>query len=183
MEEEHRAELKTANGPTPEPVEIVDYDPRWPARFAELAARIHAAFRDGPLLVVEHVGSTSVVGLAAKPVIDIDVVIPSRDALPDAVARLALLGYVHQGSLGIPGREAFRSPPGGPRHHLYVCACDCPEYARHIAFREFLRGHTDEAQEYAALKRALAARFRGDRTAYSEGKTAFVQSALARAWE
>lgn len=164
-----------------EPVEIVSYDPAWPAQFAEIAARVYRAFADGPLLVIEHVGSTSVVGLAAKPIIDIDVIVPSRDALPDAITRLAGLGYVHQADKGIPGREAFQSPEGGPCQHLYVCACDCPEYRRHIAFRNYLRRHLDTAQDYAALKRDLAARFREDRLAYTEGKTAFVEAVLAAA--
>ncbi len=164
-----------------EPVEIVNYDPDWPAQFAEIAARVHTAFASGPLLVVEHVGSTAVVGLAAKPIIDIDVIVPSRAALPDAIARLARLGYIHRGDLGVSGRETFRSPEGGPRQHLYVCACDCPEYRRHIAFRNYLQQHLDTAQNYAALKCDLAARFRDDRVAYTDGKTAFVEAVLVKA--
>lgn len=164
-----------------EPVEIVSYDPAWPAQFAEIAARVYRAFADGPLLVIEHVGSTAVVGLAAKPIIDIDVILPTRDCLPDAVVRLARLGYVYKGDGGVPGREAFQPPEGGPRHHLYVCACDCPEYHRHIAFRNYLRRHLDTAQDYAALKRDLAAGFRDDRTAYNDGKAEFVKAVLAQA--
>ena len=164
-----------------EPVEIADYDPAWPAQFADLAKRVHAAFADGPLLVIEHVGSTAVVGLAAEPMIDMDVILPSHDALPDAVARLETLGYVHEGDGGVPGRESFRWPSGELRHHLYVCACDCPEYRRHIAFRNYLRRHLDTAQQYAALKRDLAARFRADRPAYDDGKAQFVEAVLAQA--
>jgi len=164
-----------------EPVEIADYDPTWPAQFAEIAARVYHAFADGPLLVIEHVGSTAVVGLAAKPIVDIDVIVPSREALPDAVARLASLGYVHKGDGGVPRREAFSWPSGELRHHLYVCACDCPEYRRHVAFRNYLRRHLDTAQEYAAFKRDLAARFRDDRVAYNDGKAEFVEAVLAKA--
>ena len=164
-----------------EPVEIVNYDLAWPAQFAALAARVHTAFADGPLLAIEHVGSTAVVGLAAKPIIDMVVILPTLDALPDAVDRLASLGYIHEGNGGVPGRESFRWPSGEPRHHLYVCACDCPEYRRHIAFRNYLRQHLDTAQAYAALKRDLAARFRDDRAAYSTGKTEFVEATLAQA--
>ena len=164
-----------------EPVEIVDYNPAWPAQFADLAKRVHAAFADGPLLVIEHVGSTAVVGLAAKPIIDLDVILPSRDALPDAVARLETLGYVHEGDGGVPGRESFHWPSGELRHHLYVCACDCPEYRRHVAFRNYLRRHLDTARQYAALKRDLAARFRNDRPAYNDGKAQFVEATLALA--
>ena len=166
-----------------DPMRVVAYDPLWPEQFAEISGRVRHAFADGPLIAVEHVGSTAVFGLAAKPIIDIDVIVPSAAALPDAIARLATLGYVHQGDLGIPGREAFAWPPGTVRHHLYVCACDCDEYRRHAAFRDYLREHEDEALRYAALKFELAARFRDDRIAYNDGKTEFVKSVLAKAGE
>src|SRR5258705_12320222 len=89
-------------------VEVVDYDPRWPTRFETLRARIVAAL--GSLAdSIEHVGSTSVPGLAAKPIIDIDVLVVSAIDVPEAIERLALLGYLHRGNLGIDGREAFES--------------------------------------------------------------------------
>lgn len=162
-------------------VEVVEYDPSWPAQFATLASRVRAAFADGPQIAVEHVGSTSVVGLAAKPVVDMDVLVSSPADIPDAIARLAALGYVHEGDKGVPGREAFLWPPGTRRHHLYLCVCDSDEYRRHIAFRDYLREHPDEAQRYEALKRGLAARFREDRTAYNDGKTEFVEAVLRKA--
>lgn len=164
-----------------EPVEVVDYDPSWPDQFAELAARVQAAFADGPLIAVEHIGSTSVVGLAAKPIIDLNVIVPARENISEAIIRLASLGYVHEGDKGISGREAFRWPSGTARHHLYVCARDNAEHRRQVAFRDYLRAHPDEAQRYEALKRDLTARFRDDRTAYSEGKTEFVEAVLAKA--
>lgn len=163
------------------PIEIVDYDPQWPAQFAEIAGRVRAAFADGPLIAVEHVGSTAVVGLAAKPVIDIDVVIPSEAVLPDAIARLATLGYVHQGDLGVAGRAAFGSPADLPAHHLYLCVCDNAEYRRHVAFRDYLRVHWGEAQRYEALKRDLAVWHGADRRAYSEAKTDFIEAVLEKA--
>ncbi len=164
-----------------DPIEVVDYDPSWPAQFTEIAARIRAAFVGGPPITVEHVGSTSVAGLAAKPVIDIDVIVPSPSDVSDAIVRLAALGYVHEGDKGVPGREAFRWPPGTRRHHLYLCLRDNAEGRRHVAFRDYLRAHPDDARKYETLKRELAVRFRHDRTAYSEGKTAFVEAVLAKA--
>jgi len=166
-----------------EPIVIADYDPQWPALFDEIASRVRAAFAGGPLLAIEHVGSTSVPGLAAKPIIDLDVVIPSQTDLGEAASRLAALGYFHQGDKGIPGRSAFLSPPGTPRHHLYVCASDNDELRRHVAFRDFLRAHPDEARCYEALKRELAQWCRGDRVAYNDGKTEFVEAILAKAGE
>src|SRR5580704_3139687 len=110
---------------------IQDYDPSWPEAFSKLAARVQATL--GSLVItIEHIGSTAVPGLAAKPIIDLDVVLASRADLPEAIRLLATIGYVHEGDLGIPGREAFRSPPGEPRHHLYVLAAGANELGRHL---------------------------------------------------
>lgn len=165
---------------TREPVIIRAYDPAWPAEFEAIAAPIRAVL--GPLaLSVEHVGSTSVPGLAAKPIIDLDVVISSRLLLPQVLERLAELGYIHRGNLGIPGREAFHWPTHLPRHHLYVCAVDTPNLHEHLLFRDYLRQHPQAAQEYGALKEQLAEQFGDDREAYSEAKTEFVRAVLVRA--
>jgi GrpB-like predicted nucleotidyltransferase (UPF0157 family) len=164
----------------PGPVIIVDYDPHWPDRFEELRALVVDAL--GDLVVsVEHVGSTAVPGLAAKPIIDMDVVIPSVADFPEAIGRLATLGYVHRGDLGIAGREAFTAPAGTPRHHLYVCALGSEEFRRHRSFRDYLLTHPDDARAYAALKRAAAVSFAEDRAAYTEAKTRFVEAVLQRA--
>lgn len=159
---------------------IVDYDPGWPARFAALCVPVRAAL--GALaLRIEHVGSTSVPGLAAKPIIDMDVVIPARGDLPEAIRRLAGIGYEHRGDLGIPGREAFANPEGLPAHHLYVCDSGSAELHRHLSFRDHLRTHPADAQAYAALKRILAQQFGTDRDGYSLAKSDFVHEILARA--
>jgi GrpB-like predicted nucleotidyltransferase (UPF0157 family) len=162
----------------PDPVVIADYDPRWPATFAGLRDRLAAAL--GPLaLRIEHVGSTAVPGLAAKPIIDLDVVIATLADLPAVIGRLRLLGYDHQGDLGVPGREAFTAPPGDPPHHLYACPTDSPALARHLALRDRLRADPEAAAAYADLKRALAARFGRDRVGYTEAKTPFIEALLA----
>lgn len=163
------------------PIEVADYDPKWAEIFAEIAACVRAAFTDGPLFGIEHVGSTSVVGLPAKPIVDIDVIIPSRADLPEAITRLAILGYEHQGDGGIPGRESFRSPPETPRHSLYVCAEDSAELRRRLAFRDYLRAHPNAARQYGELKRELAARHVTNINGYVDGKTEFVQDVLTRA--
>ncbi|WP_261560024.1 GrpB family protein [Frankia tisae] len=105
----------------------------------------------------------------------------TRDDLPAVVARLQAAGYHHRGDLGIAGREAFSTPPNTPSHHLYVCAADNPELERHLRFRDVLRTHPQTAQAYAALKRSLAAQFRTNRDAYTEGKTTFIEQVLAKA--
>ena len=163
-----------------DPIVVVDYDESWTAIYEMLRARV--AVELGPLAIaVEHVGSTAVLGLAAKPIIDIDVVIASRDDLPRAIAALRRLGYVHRGDLGVPGREAFEAPGGLPKHHLYVCSADSEELRRHLEFRDYLRAHEEAARQYEALKRDLAERYRDDREAYTDAKAEFVQETLRAA--
>ena len=163
-----------------DPIVIEDYDPHWPEQFEVLRAQIAAVLR--PLAAaIEHVGSTAVPGLAAKPIIDIDVLLRSAADLPEAITRLAILGYQHRGDLGVPGREAFRPPANDVASHLYVCAPECLEYARHIALRNHLRMYPEDACGYERLKRALAVEFRNDREAYNQAKTEFVEKVLRRA--
>ena len=154
---------------------IQDYDFAWPSTFLKLAERVTAALGD-LVLTVEHIGSTAVPGLAAKPIIDLDVVLASPANLPEALRLLADIGYVHEGDLGIAGREAFRPPPGEPRHHLYVLAEGAKELRRHLAFRDALRADNDLRDRYAVLKRSLAYFYKSDRTSYTEAKSAFIAS-------
>ena len=130
---------------------------------------------------VEHIGSTAVPGLAAKPTLDVDILLAGGDDLGEVIARLEQLGYRHEGKLGIEGREAFAPPTDMPYHHLYVCVPDSKEFTRHIAFRDYLRTHPEAAREYAELKKHLAAKFLHDRKRYAEGKRTFIETALLRA--
>jgi GrpB-like predicted nucleotidyltransferase (UPF0157 family) len=162
------------------PVIVLDYDSNWPEFFQSLRKRIADVLGD-LAVAIEHVGSTAVPGLAAKPIIDIDVLLTSESMLPEAIERLATLGYVHQGNLGIPEREAFLSPASEPPHHVYVCPPCSIEFRRHIAFRDYLRAHPKDAKIYGDLKIALAERFREDRSAYNTAKAAFVAEVTSRA--
>jgi GrpB-like predicted nucleotidyltransferase (UPF0157 family) len=165
-----------------EPVVIVDYDPAWPERYEALRAPIAAALGELAAEIV-HLGSTSVPGLAAKPVIDLNIVLRSEDDLPTVIERLARLGYAHEGDLGIVGREAFATPPGysAHDHHLYVCAPDWGGHGDQVAFRDFLRTHPSAARAYARLKRSLAIKHRDNRGAYANAKAGFVAAVLKRA--
>jgi GrpB-like predicted nucleotidyltransferase (UPF0157 family) len=164
------------------PIVIVEYDPAWPQLFQTLRHQVAGVLGD-LVLRIEHVGSTAVPGLASKPIIDLDVVVRSVADSPAAIERLAALGYVHRGDRGIPGREAFTTPPDSPPHHLYVVAAGNPAYRRHLLFRDYLRRHPEAAQAYAAFKQAAAERFRDDRTAYTDAKDAIVQDMVKRAEE
>lgn len=162
------------------PVIILDYDTNWPGRFQSLRKRIADALGD-MAAAIEHVGSTAVPNLAAKPIIDIDVVLASETMLPAAIERLASLGYIHRGNLGVLEREAFRAPANDPPHHLYVCPPGSAEFRRHMAFRDYLRAHPKDAKIYGDLKIALAERFREDRSAYNTAKGEFVEELTSRA--
>lgn len=160
-------------------VVLVDYDSKWPLAFEELRLPVSVALRD-VAISIEHVGSTAVPGLAAKPVIDMDVVVAESDVM-QAVECLSKLAYEHLGDLGIPLREAFRSPSGSRPHNLYVCPSHSPALANHLAFRDYLRGDIEVSREYGALKKRLVEKFSDDMDSYVEGKTTFIVGILARA--
>jgi len=158
---------------------IREYDPAWPIQFDNLSHRISDSL--GTIVRrIEHIGSTSVPNLAAKPIIDLDVVLGSRSDLPDAIRLLEKIGYVHEGNLGIVGREAFRSPMNQIRHHLYVVIEGAEELRRHIAFRDALRRDEALRSNYEQLKRALAHQYADDRSSYSEAKSAFITAIVNR---
>jgi GrpB-like predicted nucleotidyltransferase (UPF0157 family) len=163
-----------------ERVVVVDYDPEWPRRFDELRTRIWPVVGD-IAIGLEHVGSTSVPDLAAKPIIDITVLVAGRDAVPLTIERLATLSYRHRGNLGIEDREAFDHPADVPRHNLYVCPAGTIGLVNQLAFRDYLRARPDAARQYGALKKQLAAQFPNDIESYVFGKTDFVLDALRRA--
>ena len=164
------------------PVIIEDYDPCWPQLFEMLRSRVSAVLNE-LAISIEHVGSTAVPGLAAKPIIDIDVLLRSSTDLPVVIRKLAELGYEHKGDLGVSGREAFRANAAAFQHHLYVCPPGSREYDRHIAFRNYLRAHVADANAYALLKRELARKFGSDREGYNQAKSEFVQRILQRTFE
>jgi GrpB-like predicted nucleotidyltransferase (UPF0157 family) len=158
-------------------IRVVDYNPGWPAAFEQLRSNIWPAVAD-VAVAVEHVGSTSVPGLAAKPVIDISVVVSREAGISVAIERLAVLGYVHRGELGVEGREAFDSPDHLPAHHLYVCSSDSVGLMNHLAVRDYLRTHPETAETYGNLKKQLAEKFPHDIDRYGHGKTGLILNIL-----
>jgi GrpB-like predicted nucleotidyltransferase (UPF0157 family) len=161
-----------------DPVVIVDYDDAWPIEFDRLRARALGLLGDMNVSV-EHIGSTAVPGCSAKPIVDLDVAVPSASHVPEAVRRLEVGGYVHQGDLGVEGREAFAPPAGEPRHHLYVVVAGNEAHLRHTRLRDHLRRHPDDVRAYGALKRELARRYRDDRARYTEAKSEFIARIVA----
>lgn len=159
-----------------ERVVVVDYDPDWPALFAEEAALIRTACGGG-LEAIEHIGSTAVPGLAAKPIIDIMAGVRHIAAAAGLIAAMESLGYESLGPYGIEGRLYFRR--GEPRsHHVHMVEMGSDFWRRHLMFRDHLRAHADAAAAYALLKRRLADRFGADREAYTNAKTPFIEASL-----
>jgi GrpB-like predicted nucleotidyltransferase (UPF0157 family) len=155
-------------------IEIVAYDPRWPVLFEAEHAQIVAALGD-MIDHLEHIGSTSVPGLAAKPIIDLLATVSHLDTPEVYAERLAGLGYAFFSVLGTADRYTFGK--GIPHtHHLHIVAHGGEEHERLIAFRDYLRAHPETTQRYEALKRSLAERYRNNRQAYSQAKTEFIQS-------
>lgn len=162
-------------------VRVAPYDPAWPALFAAEAARIGAAAGALPLRL-EHVGSTGVPGLAAKPIVDVLAGRPPGSSAAPYVEALVRAGYEHRGEQGIPGREFFRR--GTPRaYHVHLAERDGPVWREMLRFRDALRADPSLAAEYARLKHELAARFPREREAYTSGKGPFVAGVLRRAAE
>jgi GrpB-like predicted nucleotidyltransferase (UPF0157 family) len=161
-----------------QPIEVVDYDPAWPARYAEERDRIAAALGDG-VLAIEHVGGTAVPGLPAKPVIDLMVGVADIERAGQAVAGLINLGYeyVPEFESQLPDRRYFRR--GSPEtHHVHMVPVSSDFWSEHLLFRDYLRTHPQAAEEYGKLKRGLAGRFRTDREAYRAGKVPFIDTVV-----
>lgn len=159
-------------------VRVVEYSPEWPRLFAEEAARLWAAI-GAHVLDIQHVGSTSVPGLAAKPILDIAVAVAGYEGAFVCVPLLEAIGYEHRGEHGIPRRHYFvKGDP--PAYHVHMNEIESVAWREHIAFRDALCADPELVREYAELKRALAAKFPDDREAYLDGKTGFVRSVLDR---
>ena len=157
-------------------VVVLPYDEAWKDDFLKIETELKDALGDLAMRI-EHVGSTSVPGLSAKPIIDIDVVIKDNSVFDAVVSAFAGIGYSHEGNLGIPGREAFKyeGKEHLRKHHLYVCTQDSPELKRHIAFRDHLLTHPEAVREYSRIKEEGAALYPYDIDKYIEYKSPVIE--------
>src|SRR5215216_2464238 len=162
-------------------IRIVEHAPEWAAAARAELRRLAAAL--GPVAVrLEHVGSTSVPGLAAKPILDLQLSVDAIEPQNRYVEPLERLGYLFAPAPESPDHHFFARPSERPRtHHLHVCQAGSEHEFRHLAVRDFLREHADEAARYAALKREVARRHPQDRIAYIQGKDAYLAALEARA--
>jgi len=153
---------------------VVPYNPDWKNEFERIKNEISPAL-SGLILAIEHVGSTSVPGLHAKPIIDIDIVI-EKELFGKVKERLGKMAYLHVGNLGVEGREAFKyeNKPHLMEHHLYVCDKSADELKRHIALRDFLRNNGEYRRKYSGIKIEMANKFPHDIDNYIDGKQPVV---------
>lgn len=156
-----------------------DYSPTWPAEFAAEADRLRALLGN-ELVAVHHIGSTSVPGLASKPVIDLLPAVRQIELLDERTPALVVAGYRVWGEYGIPGRRFYtkdqftKDNDACRTHNVHFFAEGSPEIERHLAFAAYLRNHDDVRREYEALKRQIYARHPANIAAYSEGKDAWI---------
>jgi GrpB-like predicted nucleotidyltransferase (UPF0157 family) len=163
---------------------VSDYDPDWPVWFETVRACVWPVLCDTAIRI-EHVGSTAVAGLAAKPIIDMDIVVGSEHEVGPVIERLASIGCLWRGDLGVAGREAFGPVPGEslPAHHLYLVVENNRAHLDHWLLRDMLEEDPAARQEYAALKRRNAELAKGDFDLYVAAKANFVARLLARGRE
>lgn len=166
---------------TDEPVHLVPYDASWPERYEQERARLSDAIDEWATGGIHHIGSTSVPGLDAKPIIDILVGVPDLELPPECFERLAGLGYVHA-PYRIGEMHWFCKPdPRRRTHHLHLVSVDSPRFRDELVFRDHLRAHRETAVEYSALKHQLASIFEHDRNSYTHAKGGFICETLQRA--
>jgi GrpB-like predicted nucleotidyltransferase (UPF0157 family) len=158
-------------------VELVDHDPSWAELYAQEAARLWPIF-DGRLVGVEHIGSTSVPGLCAKPIVDVLVGLRELELTDEQIAAMGELGYHFLGEHGLPGRLFFRKEPR--THHVHVVEHGGDHWDRQLTFRDALRADEEERKRYDAFKRKLAAEGH-PRDVYTALKTPFIRAVEARA--
>ena len=155
---------------------VLPYDEGWTDAFEAIRTELDAVL-GGMALAVEHIGSTSVIGMWAKPCIDIDVIIENRSALFPVIEGLRAIGYIHEGDLGISGREAFAysDKPHLQKHHLYVCQKDSEELFRHLAFRDYLRANPSAVKKYSSVKIRAAELYPDDIDGYMRYKSHCIE--------
>lgn len=162
-------------------VTVSPYDPHWAIKYAEEAEKIKVILGD-ELLTIHHIGSTSVPGLSAKPIIDILVEVRQIEAIDSFNPAFIHLGYEPRGEFGIPGRRFFRK--GGDEHrshHVHIFQTVDPNIIEHLAFCAFLRCHPEDATAYGNLKKSLALQYPNDIEQYMDGKDSLIKEIRARA--
>lgn len=161
-------------------IRVVAYDEGWPALFAARASALRERLGDVALRI-DHIGSTAVPGLAAKPIIDVQISVAAFEPLEAFRTPLEGLGYVFRADNPERTKRYFREPPGDRRTHIHVRRAGSFSEQFPLLFRDFMRAHPDWAGRYAALKLELAKRYEHDRSGYTDAKGPFTWEAIAAA--
>ena len=164
-------------------INVEKYNPQWQVEF-ERAKLFYEKLLVGIDKRIEHVGSTSVIGLWAKPVLDIDIIVKNSDDSLQLITKLSSAGYKHAGNLGLEGREAFKYDDTNlninwMKHHLYVCLDGTKHLENHLLLRKHLRNNKESVRLYSELKIKLASEFSEDITSYIDGKTELITKFLS----
>jgi GrpB-like predicted nucleotidyltransferase (UPF0157 family) len=165
-----------------EEIVVSDYNADWPRWFETVRDHLWPAL-EGVAMRIDHVGSTSVPGLAAKPIIDLDIVVASEDDVRPVIERLSAIGYRWRGDLGVPGRQAFQlmSDHSLPVHHLYLVVENNKAHLDHWLLRDLLRDDPEARDRYAALKKRNVEVADSDMDVYTAAKAKLVAELLTRA--
>lgn len=155
-------------------VEVVSHNPSWSAQFEVEAALLREILQD-IVLEIHHIGSTSVPGLPAKPIIDMMPEVTSLEALDATTKQLEALGYEAMGAYGIPGRRYFRKGGNHRTHHVHAFLAGDPNVRRHLAFRDYLRAHPPVAREYGLVKAQAARLSNNNIEDYCDAKDPFIK--------
>jgi len=160
---------------------VEPYNPNWKLEFEKIKQELDEALKNN-IISIEHVGSTSIEGLAAKPVIDIDIVMKDYNSFETVKNILESIGYIHEGDLGVKERHAFKysDKPHLMKHHLYVCPEYSEELKRHITFRDYLRSHPEDRDWYGSVKTLAAKYYPEDIDSYMKAKNPCVREIFGK---
>lgn len=157
-------------------VKVVPHNPQWKTEF-ELESQQIAKILAENIIFIHHIGSTAIPNIYAKPIIDLLIEVKDINLIADKTSAMVGLGYEAMGEFGLSGRRYFRKedPPGIRTHHVHIYQTNSTEIDRHLAFRDYMIAHPQEAKQYSQLKQELAQRYPDDIESYMDGKDEFVQ--------
>lgn len=165
-------------------IKVVPYNPKWQEEFKKAKAFYERLLKNLDIQV-EHVGSTSIEGLYAKPILDIDIIVKDEETKEIVIGKLESAGYKHLGTMGVDGRDAFSYTNDHPNitwmaHHLYVCMAGSINLKNHLLLKRYLKNNKEAVQKYSQLKLELAEKFPNDIDGYIDGKTNLIKSFLEK---
>jgi len=161
-------------------IELVPYDPDWEKAFVEEKKKIAEILGD-KIISIEHIGSTAIKSILAKPIIDIAISLRKYEDGFECIKPLESIGYLYKGENGILGRHYFRTNDEIVKFHLHLFVITSEEWENHILFRDYLNKNINEAKKYEKLKLSLIKKYKGNRELYTENKSSFCKEIIEKA--